>query len=199
MGWFYKEDEAHLAAQAGVKLADKKAVLPLTARSHTPVEFAAVARRRIFLLWSVYIFLAGGTLVGLALDKGNESRIILTYAGPLVLAGAVLIYAGMRWRARRDGVYRDPGISVEVGADGIVLRNGEGAYGQSWLEIVAHVNWSSDRRGLHFHGLWLDGPVGRVDLRDECYRNGRIAAGAIARGMIGAHDEAAREKVERIG
>lgn len=198
MGRLY--DDA-LVERAAVKTAIKlagKTVLPIHAQSWTAAEFAARARRNGLIVQIGHALLMGGMLIALAVDGGEESRRILAWAAPVVLASAIALYFAMRPRASAP-LYRDPRIAVAVGAGGIVVHGAGSEFRQSWGEIEAAVIRTVDRQGIHFHGVRFESPLGPIALRGEAYREGRRAAAAIVRGVAAHHAERERRKVERIG
>ena len=198
MGWFDDPDETAPAVEDALKHARSRA-LPVTASSHTEAVYVARFRRIGLIMGAIYFGFAGLILLGLALDGGQESWSILTVAAPFSLLGGLAIYLAMRWRMRRYGEYRDPGLVVEVGADGIIVRGAGGAHGLRWVEIDAAVNWLQIKGNVYFVGLWVQSPLGQVDLREETYRDGRIAAALIVRGKHDDYHARQRAKVERIG
>lgn len=197
MSWFDKPDETAPAVEDALTLA-RRSALPVTARSHTKAFYAARYRKFGLIFGAVYSVLAGLILLGLLLDGGQDSA-VLTIVAPSSLIGGVAVHLAIRWHMRRHGDYRDPGIAVDVGADGIVARGAGGDRRLRWQEIEASVNWLKIKGSVYFVGLWLQSPLGPVDLREESYRGGRLAAALIVQGMQEAYHARQRAKVERIG
>jgi hypothetical protein len=79
------------------------------------------------------------------------------------------------------------------------VRGAGGDHGLRWHEIEAQVNWLRIKNGVYFVGLWIESALGQVDLREETYRDGRIAAALIVRGKHDDYHARQRAKVERIG
>jgi hypothetical protein len=198
MNWFDNPDETTPALNDALRHAKSRA-LPVTARSHTAAVYIARHRRLGLILVTVYFALVGAILLAVALDEGEANRSTLMVVAPVSLLGGFGLYLLVRWRMRRHGDYRDPGIEVEVGADGIVVRGAGGAHGLRWHEIEAKLNWLQIKGNVYFVGLWVQSPLGQVDLREETYRDGRIAAALIVQGMHEDHQAREKAKIERIG
>lgn len=197
MGWFDNPRECEPAIEHAVKIARNKK-LPITARSRTLAELNRFHGRLALFLGAVYVCLIGGLLLSVALDSGQASRSILIVAAPIAVAGGLLIPLLARWRRQKNAKYRDPGIEVQVGADGIIVSGAGGDYGIRWHEIDAQLNWITVKHGTAFVGTWLHSPLGLIDLREETYRNGRSAAALIVRGMHDDYWRTERDKVERV-
>jgi hypothetical protein len=198
MGWFDNPDETAPALNDALRHA-KSHSPPITTHSHTAAVYIARFRRLALILGAVYFALAGLILLGLAFEGGQQSGSILMVAAPFSLLGGLAIWLAMRWRMRRHGDYRDPRIEVEVGADGIVVRGAGGAHGLRWHEIEAKLNWLQIKGNVYFVGVWVQSPLGQVDLREETYRDGRTAAALIVHGMHEDHQAREKAKIERIG
>jgi hypothetical protein len=200
MGWFDTPDESEPAAQHALRVARKKSLsLPMTVRSRTQAEFLGFHRRHAWFLAAIYIVLVGGIIIGLALDGGQQSRDILKVAAPFSALCGLLLVALFWWKLQRHRDYRDPGLAIDIGADGIIVRGAGGDYGMRWHEIDVQFNWMRVKNGIYFIGLWLQSPLGLVDLKDETYRHGRNAAALIVRGLHDAYHARQRAKIERIG
>ena len=198
MGWFDDPDESEPAVQHALKIARKKS-LPVTARSRTLTEYLGQQRKAAYIAIGIFAFFAGGILLGLAFDSGLDSQRMLPWVAAFVLACGLLLYFGLRWKMRREGAYRDPGLEVDVGADGIIVRGTAGAYGQRWNEIEAQPMWISIKNGIHFTGLWVQSAHGWVQLTEGHYHKGLAAAALIVRGMHDDFHARQRARVERIG
>ena len=190
------------AAEQAIRLAEARA-LPVAAFSLSTDAVGRTHRMRQRLV--AVLAVAGLALFALVVLSGigdginGRGEAVEVISGGLVLAAAA-IFLGLQWRKRRRLAYRDPQLRVEVGADGLIVTGPDGAYGQRWSEVEANVQWASSRHGgIVFVGLWLQSPLGTVDLRDDRFRDGRAAAAAIVAGMNAARLGAERAKVEQIG
>lgn len=198
MGWFDRPDATEPAVEDALRMASGKA-LPVTARSYTPAEFKGRHARIVWVMTGLYAGMVTLILLPVALSDSPADRDALPFAVPVAVIGGLVIFLAYRWRMRRTAGYRDPGFAVDVGADGIIVRGVGGEFGMRWHEIDARVNWMSIKSGIHFIGLWVESPLGLVDLRDETYRSGRIAAALIVRGMYDAYQAREAARIERIG
>ena len=198
MGWFDNSDESEPAISHALTIARKKS-LPLTARSCTKAEYLGRYRKFAYITIGIYLLFGGGILIGPMIEGGRENEMVLAFAGPLLIAGLLLIWLVMRWRIRRNGKYQDPGLAVDVGADGIIVRGAGGDHGMRWHEIEARPIWISIKSGIHFTGLWVQSPLGWVQLSDEFYRQGLAAAALIVRGMHDDYHARQKARIERIG
>jgi len=198
LGWFDDPDESEPAVQDALRIAKGKS-LPVAVRSCTRAEYLGRFRKIAMIGLAGYLLFGGIILLGLVLEGGSENRMMVMVVVPLIAIGALFIWLVMRWRMRRSGKYLDPGIAVEVGADGIIVRGSGGAYGMRWHEIEARPIWVTIKSGIHFIGLWLQSPLGWVQLTEEYYRDGRIAAALIVRGMHDDYHARQKARVERIG
>ena len=197
MGWFDNPRECEPAIDHALKIARNRK-LPITARSRTLAELNRFHGRLALFLGALYVFLIGGLLLSVALDSGQQSRWILAVAAPIAVAGGLLIPLLALWRRRKNAKYRDPGITVQVGADGIIASRAGDDYGIRWHEIDAQLNWVTVKHGVAFVGMWLQSPLGQIELKEETYRNGRSAAALIVRGMHDAYWQNERKRVERV-
>ena len=198
MGWFDKPGEMEPAVAQALRLA-RDWDLPFSARSITRDE-QVERRHRTIPLWLIgYAVLAFLLLLMVAGTAGGVVRgfFAVAVALPILVGFGFLVQrAGRDWAAR-PGI-RDPRTSVEIGADGIIVRGDDGAFGMRWFEIKASIRHSDPQEETGFAGLEIDSPLGRIDLCDQHYHDGRTAAALIVRGLHDAYWQREREKVERI-
>lgn len=199
MDWFEKPDDwAPVVAKARGIARDFD--LPFAARSLTDDERVARRTRRIPWWLVGYGLLAALILLLVVGSAGSPGRAILAGAIALPVLGGfgVLVKRAAHDWAGRHGI-GDPAITVEIGADGIIVRGADGAYGMRWTEIEAGIIHADEEEETGFAGLSIESPLGRVALCDAHYNDGRAAAALIVRGMHDDHVRREREKVERIG
>jgi hypothetical protein len=198
LGWFDHTDESEPAVQHALRIARDKA-LPATARSCTRAEFLGRFRKLAIIAGTIYGLIGGGILLGLALDSGQESRGLLVMAASMLAIGALVIWLVIRWRFKRSSAYRDPEIAIDVGADGIIVRAAGGNHGMRWHEIEARPTWVKIKSNVHFIGLQVQSPFGPVQLDEQHYQNGHVAAALIVRGIHDDYHARQKARVERIG
>ena len=198
MGWFDNPGKMDPAVTQALRLAQNWD-LPFSARSVTRAE-QVDRRHRTIPLWLIgYGLLALLILLMVAATAGGVGRAIFAVAialPVLVGFGFLVQRAGRDW-ASRPGT-RDPRNSVEIGADGIIVRGEDAAHGMRWFEIKASIRYSDAEEETGFAGLAIDSPLGRIDLCDRYYHDGRTAAALIVRGLHDAYWQRERDKVERI-
>ena len=189
MGWLDATDD-DLAVERAMKIANKT-TLPVAARSLTPAEVRLRGWRTIGLYALPFTPLV--LLMVVAGSNGipqERLELALTALVFLLIGGLVA-----RWWLRREGAYRDPSIKVEVGADGVVVTAPDGAQGMRWGEIEAEVVHYRSRSSFIYCGIRMESPFGTIDLRDDRYRNGRLAASVIVRGKVLAEETRQRAKI----
>ena len=198
MSWFEDSYEGESAVQHALRIARDKA-LPVTARSCTRAEYRGRFRKIAIIVSTIYGLFGGAILLGVALDSGQASQMLLPAAALTLAIGALIILLAICWRMRSGGEYRDPGIAVDVGADGIIVRGAAGNHGMRWHEIEARPTWVTIKSNVHFIGLWVQSPFGWVQLDEQHYQNGHAAAALIVRGIHDDYHARQKARVERIG
>lgn len=154
--------------------------LPVTARSLTPGEKRAPALREIGWMAGVYLLfgLACFAVLRLATTDPNMVDWLPAIAG---LAGLALAIVAWRKLARHGG-YRNPGIEVEVSDEAVTIR---GAAGVETIPhervVILRVLTRNPRNSVYFDGIELETANGPLQLGDEGYAGGNVAAGAILR------------------
>ncbi len=154
--------------------------LPVTARSLTQAEKRAPALREIGWLVAVYALFGLACFAVIRLATTNP-RVVDWL--PLIAALAGIALIAVAWRKlSRHGGYRDPGIAVEVGEEAVTVRTAEGdetiPHGQI---VVTRVLTRNPRNSVYFDGIELETANGRLQIGDEGFAGGNIAAGAILR------------------
>ena len=189
MGWLDATDD-DLAVEKAIKLANR-ARLPVVARSLTGAEMR-FRNWRLVVLGGLGFALFALLMAALsARAPFQEQAEMATF----VLVLAVVCFLVARWWLRRHAAYRDPRITIEVGADGIIVTAPDGAQGMRWSEIEAEIVHYRTRQGLYYRGISLESPFGTIDLRDARYRHGRTAASVIIRGKVLAEETRQRAKI----
>lgn len=154
--------------------------LPVTARSRTPAEKRAPAWREIGWMVLVYLLFAAACYATVRLASTNPLRVDWL---PALFGGAALLLVIVAWRKlARHGGYRDPGLEVEVGEEGVTVTGPDGRDARPFAELaVSRVLTRTTRNSVYFDGIVLDTSFGPVELGDEGFTGGNAAAGAILR------------------
>lgn len=154
--------------------------LPVTARSLTRAEKRAPALREIGWLAAVYLLFGLACFAVVRLATTNP-RMVDWLPMVAVLAGAALIAVAWRKLARHGG-YFDPGIAVEVGEEAVTVRTAEGAetIPHERLAIV-RVLTRNPHNSVYFDGIEFETANGRLQLGNDGFVGGNVAAGAILR------------------
>ncbi len=194
----FEADEIELAAADAIGLA-RNVTLPVVAASRSRDAILSRYQTRLALL-AVLVTVGVLFMVAVALQQRSETRndmlvFILFFA--LIVGGTCFVLAQRMLRAPR--AYRDPGLAIEVGADGIAISAPAGRQDLGWDEVEAEITLVRFRGTVHFEGLELDSRFGTQKLNDIWYSDGRTAAAAIVRGVEQARQARERAKVERIG
>ncbi len=172
----WEERAARSCRRQAIGLAGHLA-LPVTARSLTRAEAITKDGGPAAIL-TLTAFATCLILIALVLRGGGDP--IETIAWILViLGGAGLMFGAARKRRNRRVAYVDPEIAVEVGERMVTVSNPAGAH-----EIAAaDLRWAffhiSNDGGAIFMGIRLEWQLGTLELYDEHYVGGKIAAAAI--------------------
>ncbi len=152
--------------------------LPVRARSLTRAEKHAPALREIGWMIAVYLLFGLACLAVLRLATTNPQMVDWLPAIAGVAALALVIVA---WRKlARHGGYRDPVIEVEVAEDAVTVRAAEGVETIPHERIVIlRVLTRNPRNSVYFDGIVLETANGPVELGNEGFAGGNVAAGAI--------------------
>lgn len=176
---FYRDSADKQALEQALNLAAKHP-LPLTARSLSAEEIAAIDQRIYPIVFGLYCVGAVGILL-LARFGADEEAGLFPIAAIVALALLVPLGLFARFKAGRRKDYRDPLQSVEASADGVTIRNAGRtariAYGDVALADIILLGGAKSR--VLFLGVALDGPFGPVRLENMEYKNGTITAAAI--------------------
>ena len=194
----FEADEIELAAADAIGLA-RDVTLPVVAASRSREAILSRYQTRLTLL---AVLVTGGILfmVAVALQQRAETRndmLVFTLFFALIVGGACFVLAQRMLREPR--AYRDPGLAIEVGADGVTISAPAGRQRLEWGEVEAEITLVRFRGSVHFEGLELESRFGTQKLNDIWYSEGRTAAAAIVRGVELARQARERAKVERIG
>lgn len=158
--------------------------MPVTARSLTAVEMAAIERRR----WGCCVYpiaiAALAAPLGMALDPTQRLDDALVLAA-MALGLVALLWLATRWRFRRPSGYADPGIVVEVDAGGVTVALDGRLDRLDFAAAAARFSHVLKGRGGTFRGLVMDLP-GRPVALDEHMLFGTHAAAAVIAGGVAA-------------
>jgi hypothetical protein len=158
--------------------------LPLTARSLTAAEMAAIDRRNWGCLLAPLGALGLWLALALILDPPQRASDALVVAA-LLLSLPVLAWLATRWRFRKPSDYVDPNIVVEVASDGITIAVDGRLKRLDFAEAAARFGYVLRRRGGAFSGVVLDLP-GRPIALDGNMLRGLDAAAALVGGFVAA-------------
>ncbi len=197
MDWLNGSGEQRAVTGQAIRIADGL-TLPFHAWSLTRAEVTR-AHRRLFL-GAAIVYLAVLAPIAWSVRGELEKDPVpaLAFVGATALVGGLLVLMTWYW-ARRAADYRDPEIMIDVGDHGLVVRSLGAAQTLGWGEIEAKLLFYSGKSGLQFRGVELKTANGTIPLEDDWYRNGRLAAAMVVRGMHAAHDARQKARVERIG
>lgn len=158
--------------------------LPVTARSLTEAEMAAIDRRQWgCCAWPLALAALAAPL-GMAFDPTQRLDDAMVMAA-LALGLVGLLGLATRWRFRRPSGYADPGIVVEVAAGGVTVAVDGRLDRLDFTEAAAQFSYVLKGRGGVFRGLVLDLP-GRPVALDELMLFGTHAAAALIAGGVAA-------------
>jgi hypothetical protein len=169
------QEKAHRQA---VSLGEKQ-VLPLTARSLTEEEVAAIDHR--FYLIILGIFWAGALplLIGIHAygDAADPNLTLIVTACALLPTVSLWLFARRKVRQRRD--YRDPQIPIEAGEDGIAYRSTSNTNNISYADtkdVTLILQTMGGQKGagpaVLFLGIFLGTPSGPIQLENRYYKLG---------------------------
>lgn len=154
--------------------------LPLTARSLTAQEIAAIDHRIYPIIFGLY----GVGAVGILLVAwfGAEGKVDL-FPIAAVVALVLLVPLGLfaRFKAGRRKDYRDPLVSIAADGEGITIRSAgrEARLAYRDIALSGFVLLPGAKSRVLFLGVALDGPFGPLRLENLAYRDGTITAAAI--------------------
>ncbi|HSI17123.1 MAG TPA: hypothetical protein VK980_05095 [Sphingomonas sp.] len=176
----YRERADALALEQALNLAAKNP-LPLTARSLTAEEVAAIDRRIYPIIFGLY----GVGAVGILLFAwfGTEAGDGAVFPIAAIVALMLLIPLGLfaRFKAGRRKDYRDPLVSIEASLDGVTIRSAGRTATLGYREVVVagFILLPGAKSRVLFLGVTLEGPFGPLRLENMAYRDGTITAAAI--------------------
>lgn len=161
--------------------------LPASTRSVTREEATASDGGRAFLMYLVTALLPLFILMMVLKSNADaHSKFGWVLLGGLVTLGCFFFAQSVQ---RRRSAYVDPQIVVEVGADGVIVRNPAGAHQLPDHKLRYEFVHYSHEGSVTFLGIKLDTPLGLLEIQDHWYKGARgVAAAIVAR--------AEREKVE---
>lgn len=176
----YRERADAQALEQALNLAAKNP-LPLTARSLTAEEVAAIDRRIYPIVFGLY----GVGVVGILLFAwfGTEQGDGAVFPIAAIVALVLLIPLGLfaRFKAGRRKDYRDPVASIEASLDGVTIRSAGRTGRLDYREVVVagFILLAGAKSRVLFLGVTLEGPFGPVRLENMAYKDGMITAAAI--------------------
>lgn len=166
--------------------------LPVTARSLTAAEIARIDRRYLPIILGIFIAAALPILAIFAVAGASGPGSVAIMAAAIALLGTILwLIARGRAAGRRD--YVDPQITVEVGADKLILRAPGRTEEIDFAGMEAKVNFVRIRGNSYFLGLILGTPLGELQLDDLWFEHGREAAAALAGRLPGSTTQAGKQ------
>ena len=168
------------ALEQALRLAAKHP-LPLTARSLTAEEIAAIDHRIYPIVFGLYGVGAVAILLyaWFGTEQGDGAVFPIAAIVALVLVLPLWLFA--RFKAGRRKDYRDPLASIEASADGVTIRSAGRTARLGYGEVVMNgfVLLPGAKSRVLFLGVALDGPFGPVRLENMAYKDGTITAAAI--------------------
>ena len=176
----YRERADAQALEQALNLAAKNP-LPLTARSLTAEEVAAIDRRIYPIVFGLY----GVGVVGILLFAwfGTEQGDGAVFPIAAIVALVLLVPLGLfaRFKAGRRKDYRDPMASIETSQDGVTIRSAGRTATLGYGEVVVNdfILLAGAKSRVLFLGVAVDGPFGPVRLENMAYQSGTITAAAI--------------------
>ena len=176
----YRERADAQALEQALNLAAKNP-LPLTARSLTAEEVAAIDRRIYPIVFGLY----GVGVVGILLFAwfGTEQGDGAVFPVAAIVALVLLVPLGLfaRFKAGRRKDYRDPMASIETSQDGVTIRSAGRTATLGYGEVVVNdfILLAGAKSRVLFLGVAVDGPFGPVRLENMAYQSGTITAAAI--------------------
>lgn len=152
--------------------------LPVTARSLTPAEIRSRDSRKLIWLLAAYGLLAVACIVVLLLAP---TRPLAVRWLPLGFGIGALGIAAFAWVSLKGSrAYRDPGVSVAVEQEQVVVTDSEGVRTYDYTSLaVARIITRAPRNSIYFDGIELETPDGNIALGDPGFAQGNQAAGAI--------------------
>ncbi|MDB5710752.1 MAG: hypothetical protein JWL96_2822 [Sphingomonas bacterium] len=176
----YRERADAQALEQALNLAPKNP-LPLTARSLTAEEVAAIDRRIYPIVFGLYGVGAVGILLfaWFGTEQGDGAVFPIAAIVALVLLVPLGLFA--RFKAGRRKDYRDPLASIEASADGVTIRSAGRTARLDYRDVVVgeFILLAGAKSRVLFLGVALDGPFGPLRLENMAYQSGTITAAAI--------------------
>jgi hypothetical protein len=175
----YGERADEQALEQALSLAAKNP-LPLTARSLTAEEIAAIDRRIYPIVLGLYGVGAAGIL--LFAWFGTEGAAgVFPVAAIVALALLLPLCLFARFKAGRRKDYRDPLVSIAASGEGITIRSAGREARLAYRDVApdAYILLPGAKSRVLFLGVVLDGPFGPVRLENMAYQAGTITAAAI--------------------
>jgi len=168
------------ALHRALKLADKQ-TFPVTARSLTAAEVAAIDRSMVPIGLGFFLFFVFAILILLFFDSSPGSRETMAIVALFSLVLGLGLWLFLRSRGRKRREYRDPQIVVEVGEDGLTLR-APGRVNQLAFDSANFAfNATTMQNSTFFMGIVLESPFGPLRLDDLWFKPGKTAATAIVK------------------
>jgi hypothetical protein len=153
--------------------------LPVTARSLTAEEMAAIDRRQWGCLLAPVGVLGLWLAFFLVYDPPQRADDALVIAALLLLL-PILLWLATRWRLSKPSGYVDPNIVLEVAGEGIAVAVDGRLHKLGFAEAAASFGYVLRRRGGVFNGLVLDLPGRPVALGSDMLHGLDAAAALVA-------------------
>lgn len=176
---YYRDRADAQALEQALNLAARYP-LPLTARSLTVEEIAAIDRRSYPIVLGLFGVGAVGILL-LAWFGADGAAGLFPIVVIVALALLVPLWLFARFRAARRRDYRDPMESVEASVDGVTIRSAGRVASLGYREVAVNdvILLGGAKSRVLFLGVALEGPFGTVRLENMTYKDGTLAAAAI--------------------
>lgn len=158
--------------------------LPVTARSLTAAEMAAIDRRQWGCLVAPFGALGLWLAFFLVYDPPRQEGDALVIAA-MLLALPVLLWLATRWRFRKPSAYVDPNVVVEVTKDGVAIALDGRLHRLDFSEAAARFGHALRGRGGTFRGIVLNLPGRPVEF-GAFMLNGWNAAAMVVAGIVAA-------------
>jgi hypothetical protein len=155
--------------------------LPVTARSLTAAEVAAIDRGMMPIGLGVYLVIVFAILVMLVLDPtpGNLETLAIVVPFASLMGLGLWLFLRSRGRRRRD--YRDPQIVVEVQEGGLTFRAPGRVAELPYDGADFSFNAPTAQNSTFFLGIVLESPFIPLRLDDLWFKPGRAVAAAIVK------------------
>jgi len=155
--------------------------LPITARSLTEAEVAALESRMGRILFPIILGMLWMLIIPLLFTGGRQAESLRGIMLPMGIFGTLFIWLVWQWRQKRQRRHCATPILVEVGADRLTLTSEGQIHHINYDGLVWHLLTWGGELDTYFVGIRLETPLGELRLEDGCFERGADAAAAIVR------------------